>query len=161
MPASRLSRHCSPGAITLCLLAGVVPVSGIVSALSAQEPQRQRYDYESDLGRMTKGPDGETIFHLDGNAHFWNDDVDITGDRGRYYATARRVEVIGSVKVVSDSLDLWCDSLVAFEDYSRACASRDEEDAAMHTRLADGTARARGAMEELLDALCDHEGIDI
>jgi len=51
-------------------------------------------------------------------------------------------------------------SLVAFEEYSKRCASRNEADAAIHRELARGTARARSAMEDLLEALCDHEGID-
>lgn len=51
-------------------------------------------------------------------------------------------------------------SLVAFESYSLECESRDAEDAAMHRRLAGGTARARSEMEQLLDALCEYEGID-
>jgi DNA-binding transcriptional MerR regulator len=52
-------------------------------------------------------------------------------------------------------------SLTAFERYSRDCESRDGEDAAMHQRLADGTARARATMEDLLDVLCEFESIRV
>ena len=52
-------------------------------------------------------------------------------------------------------------ALVAFERYSRDCESRDEADAALHARLADGTGQARAAMEDLLAELCEHEGIQI
>ena len=51
--------------------------------------------------------------------------------------------------------------LVAFEQYSRNCESRDEADAAQHRRLAEGTAEARAAMEQLLAELCEHEGIQV
>ncbi|MFK7897943.1 MAG: MerR family transcriptional regulator [Myxococcota bacterium] len=51
--------------------------------------------------------------------------------------------------------------LIAFEEYSRNCESRDEEDAAQHHRLAVGTAEARARMESLLVDLCAHEGIAI
>jgi DNA-binding transcriptional MerR regulator len=52
-------------------------------------------------------------------------------------------------------------SLLAFEEYARDCESRDEEDARMHRRLADGTAEARAGMERLLEALCEYEGIEV
>lgn len=52
-------------------------------------------------------------------------------------------------------------SLVSFERYSRDCESRDEEDAAQHRRLAEGTAHARSVMERLLLDLCEHEGITL
>jgi len=50
-------------------------------------------------------------------------------------------------------------ALVAFEDYSRECESRDATDAAQHRRLAEGAANARVTMEDLLAQLCAHEGI--
>lgn len=52
-------------------------------------------------------------------------------------------------------------SLQQFEGYSRACAARDEDDAALHRDLADGTASARVVIEELLVRVCDHDGIEI
>ena len=51
--------------------------------------------------------------------------------------------------------------LVAFELYSRDCESRDEVDAALHRRLAEGTGEARIRMEELLVELCKHEEISV
>ncbi|MFO0683182.1 MAG: hypothetical protein U0234_14085 [Sandaracinus sp.] len=52
-------------------------------------------------------------------------------------------------------------SLLAFERYSRACASRDEDDAAQHRALAAATARARQVMEAALTDLLRFEGITV
>ena len=70
---------------------------------------------------------------------------------------------------VSTAIDCECPNhlsslvtgLVAFEQYSRNCESRDEADAEQHRRLAEGTAEARAAMEQLLAELCEHEGIQV
>ena len=70
---------------------------------------------------------------------------------------------------VSTAIDCECPNhlsslvtgLVAFEQYSRECESRDEQDAAQHRRLAEGTAEARALMEQLLVELCEHEGIQV
>ena len=70
---------------------------------------------------------------------------------------------------VSTAIDCECPNhlsalvsgLVAFEQYSRECESRDEQDAAVHRRLADGTAEARSQMENLLVELCEYEGISV
>lgn len=50
-------------------------------------------------------------------------------------------------------------SLVAFEDYSRACANRDDADARVHAMLAKSTGRARAIMEDALAELLVHERI--
>ena len=52
-------------------------------------------------------------------------------------------------------------ALLAFESYSRDCESRDAADAALHTELAAGTGRARAVMEQLLETLCEYEGLRI
>ncbi len=52
-------------------------------------------------------------------------------------------------------------ALVSFERYSRDCESRDDADAAMHGELALGTGRARAVMEQLLEGLCEYEGISV
>lgn len=51
--------------------------------------------------------------------------------------------------------------LVAFERYSRSCEARDEADARLHRRLADGTGEARVRLESLLALICEQEGIAI
>ncbi len=51
--------------------------------------------------------------------------------------------------------------LVAFERYSRSCEVRDEADARLHRRLADGTSEARVRLESLLALVCEQEGITI
>lgn len=52
-------------------------------------------------------------------------------------------------------------SLVAFERYSRTCANRDEDDAAMHRTLARATADARRVMEDALTELLRFENISV
>ena len=48
-----------------------------------------------------------------------------------------------------------------FEHYSRHCANRDAEDAALHARLASTTAQARAMVEGMLSQVCAHEQIKI
>jgi DNA-binding transcriptional MerR regulator len=70
---------------------------------------------------------------------------------------------------ISTSIDCECpnhvssivSALVAFENYSISCESKDEADAVLHRRLAKGTGRVRARMENLLVELCEHEGIRI
>jgi len=50
-------------------------------------------------------------------------------------------------------------SLIAFEEYSRACENRNDADAKMHAQLADATGRARAIMEDALGKLLVHERI--
>lgn len=50
-------------------------------------------------------------------------------------------------------------SLLAFEDYSRACSNRDDADARVHAMLAKSTGRARAIMEDALAELLVHERI--
>jgi hypothetical protein len=52
-------------------------------------------------------------------------------------------------------------SLVAFERYSRTCANRDDDDAAMHRVLASATAEARRTMEVVLEELLRFERIEV
>lgn len=52
-------------------------------------------------------------------------------------------------------------ALVAFEAYSVRCESRGEDDARLHAMIYKGTAQARALMEELLERVCRHEGIDV
>lgn len=51
--------------------------------------------------------------------------------------------------------------LVAFERYSRDCASRTPADARLHRRLGLGTALARQMMERLLAEVCEQDGIEV
>lgn len=51
--------------------------------------------------------------------------------------------------------------LRAFEDYSKACESRDDKDRDMHALLYRQTASAREVMEEALAALVKHERIQL
>lgn len=52
-------------------------------------------------------------------------------------------------------------SLNAFEDYSRHCENRNEQDAILHHYLYRSTAKARAMMEDALDVLVEAEGIEI
>lgn len=51
--------------------------------------------------------------------------------------------------------------LSAFEIYSANCASRDEEDAALHSYLHRTTAEARALIEVALEKVADAEGIEV
>ena len=51
--------------------------------------------------------------------------------------------------------------LVAFERYSESCEFRDEADARLHRRLAEGAGRARALLESMLAQLCEQEGIEV
>jgi DNA-binding transcriptional MerR regulator len=70
---------------------------------------------------------------------------------------------------VSSSIDCECpnhvsslvSALVAFENYSLECESRDEADALLHGRLAAETGAIRAEMESMLADLCEHEGIAV
>ncbi|MDX1569135.1 MAG: hypothetical protein R3200_01530 [Xanthomonadales bacterium] len=52
-------------------------------------------------------------------------------------------------------------SLNAFEDYSKQCQNRNEEDAKVHAMNARLTGHARAIMEQALEKLCEFEGIDM
>lgn len=52
-------------------------------------------------------------------------------------------------------------SLAAFEQYSQACANRNEQDAKVHAMLARVTGHARSLMERALADLCAFERIDV
>jgi hypothetical protein len=51
--------------------------------------------------------------------------------------------------------------LTAFEVYSAGCASRDEDDRALHQYLHRTTASARAAVEEALGRVVAAEGIEV
>ncbi|MEN0060957.1 MAG: MerR family transcriptional regulator [Myxococcota bacterium] len=52
-------------------------------------------------------------------------------------------------------------SLVAFEEYSRRCVSESPEDETVHRTLEEGTGWARLQMEDLLDLVLKHDGIEV
>ena len=76
-------------------------------------------------------------------------------------------EQIGRLQELVSSVQCECPNhlatllggLVAFEEYSRNCESKNGDDAAVHALLAHRTAEARIVMEAALDRLLEHEGI--
>lgn len=78
--------------------------------------------------------DGERVTLLVGNVWFRRDDVELRGDRARYYRTRDLIEIIGRVEVISDSVSLWCDSLRVFRGTDIAHAWR-----AVRIETVDGT----------------------
>ncbi len=82
---------------------------------------------------------------------------------------ARRLDdsQLARLREVAGSLDCECtshlasivSSLASFEAYSLGCEDTTVEDAALHRRLAEGSARARAEMERLLVHLAAHDGI--
>lgn len=51
--------------------------------------------------------------------------------------------------------------LQTFEQYSKDCENRDDEDARVHRALWFATARARRMMEDALVELAKHEGLSV
>lgn len=76
---------------------------------------------------------------------------------------------LGRLQELSSSVQCECpqnlselvQSLIDFEDYSKACENRNEADTAVHTMLYQETARARAIMEEALVRLCKFEDIEL
>jgi DNA-binding transcriptional MerR regulator len=94
----------------------------------------------------------------------------LTSDRKPSARTpARRFEARDLHRLVELNTSVGCEcpqhlagiiqSLVAFEDYSRRCESKNPEDAELHALLAEGTGVARQKMESLLVAVIDAEGL--
>lgn len=79
------------------------------------------------------------------------------------------LEDLGKLQEIRSSVNCECpnhlatlvSSLYAFEDYSRNCEHRHDEDAHIHRQLSEATARARAIMEAALETLCTHENIDV
>lgn len=86
-------------------------------------------------------------------------------------APARRFSdsQLARLREIASPLDCECprhlaslvSSLLAFERYSRECESRNEDDAALHARLARGTAEARNGIEQLLVEVCATDRIAV
>ncbi len=75
---------------------------------------------------------------------------------------ASLLEITGAIHCECPShLASLVSNLVAFERYSRDCEDRDDEDAALHRRLASSSSRIRAELEELLSSVCRHEGIRV
>ncbi len=78
-------------------------------------------------------------------------------------------EQLGRLCEMHSSLECECtnhltsiiQSLLAFERYSRNCASENADDAVAHMRLSQGTARARAQVEALLLWVCERDGIEL
>lgn len=78
-------------------------------------------------------------------------------------------EALGKLLEVSSSVQCECpnhlsqlvSSLQAFEEYSKHCENRNEEDRQVHAMLYRYTAAARAVMEEALTALVKHENIQL
>jgi hypothetical protein len=78
-------------------------------------------------------------------------------------------EQLGRLTEIASSVECECPnqlarivtSLRAFEEYSRDCENRDDEDARMHALLYRKTGAARSVMEEALAALIRHERIEL
>ncbi len=76
---------------------------------------------------------------------------------------------LGRLREVDSAVDCECPNhmaqlvagLVAFEEYSRDCESRDARDAELHAHLHRETGRARAIMERALLHLCQEEGIEL
>lgn len=75
---------------------------------------------------------------------------------------ARLLEISSEVDCeCPNHLAILVSRLVAFEDYSKDCENRNEEDAKVHAYLYRRTAAARAIMEEALEELARFEGIEV
>lgn len=78
-------------------------------------------------------------------------------------------EQLGQLMQVTSSVQCECpnnlaqvvEKLQAFEDYSRDCESRNEQDRAVHAMLYRSAATARAEMEKALGALIEHEKLNL
>jgi DNA-binding transcriptional MerR regulator len=71
-------------------------------------------------------------------------------------------EVTGAVRCECPShLATLVTNLVAFERYSLECEDRDDDDAALHRSLAEGSSQIRAELEQLLENVCRYEKIGI
>lgn len=76
---------------------------------------------------------------------------------------------LARLKEMRSSVDCECpnhlanlvSALLAFEQYSRDCEDRNEDDARLHAYLHHGTGKAREMMEELLEAVVVQDRLDI
>lgn len=98
-------------------------------------------------GRATPGPLGAA-------------DADVPERRFTRAQLGRLAEIQSSIECeCPNHLSELLIALGAFEDYSRACRNRNEEDARIHTLLYRSTARARSIVEDALAELLVHERI--
>lgn len=75
---------------------------------------------------------------------------------------ARLMEMASKVKCeCPNHVAKLVEALASFEEYSRACANRDEADREMHALLARVSGQAREIMEAALEELLEFEGITI
>ena len=76
---------------------------------------------------------------------------------------------LAKISRISTAIDCECphhlaallNSLNAFEEYSRNCENRNDEDAILHSYLHRSTAKARSIMEDALVVLAEAEGIEV
>ena len=75
---------------------------------------------------------------------------------------ARLMEIVSAVKCeCPNHVAKIVEALVGFEDYSRDCENRNDEDRAIHALLHRSSARARAVMEAALEELLRFEKIDV
>jgi len=78
-------------------------------------------------------------------------------------------EQLGRLLEMDNSIKCECPNQVArlvrelglFEDYERGCANANEADRAVHQRLYDLTVAARRALEEALELVIRHDGLEL
>ena len=73
-------------------------------------PNEARLRYAADHGRRRLTPEGPVIF-LDGNVKFTREQMSVTAQRARYYEQGRFAWIVGQVYALTESLQLWADSM--------------------------------------------------
>ncbi|RKZ07303.1 hypothetical protein DRQ32_10240, partial [bacterium] len=80
-------------------------------AVSGVRAQGDRLKTSGDHAAMRTLEDGTRLTELTGNASLVGQGLDLSGDIGRLFFDLDEAEVVGNVHLVTDSLELWCDSL--------------------------------------------------
>jgi DNA-binding transcriptional MerR regulator len=90
------------------------------------------------------------------------DDEDVPARQFTDAQLARLLEQRSSIECeCPNHLSSLASALLAFEEYSASCENQSAEDAALHSYLYRRTAHARAVVEEMLQELVEHDGLEL
>ena len=88
----------------------VNPVGAVAPDAKPKGPDQAAWGYKADHGRRRLTSKGPVLF-LDGNVQFTRGPMKVTADRARYYQSGRFAWIVGQVYALTESLQLWADSM--------------------------------------------------
>jgi len=91
-------------------LAAILAANAPPSQSPSEAKPAERMYYGAASGRRLLTSDGYVFFGV-GEAYFRQGKLHVTADRARYYESDRYIWVVGNVHAITDSLQLWADSL--------------------------------------------------